>query len=571
MRLDSVLHRPMSEFAHAVDETKYVFRLRAGRDDIERVVFGYADRAAMTPSLSFENCTMNKVRADKYYDWFEIEIDIPYERVAYYFELSDGKEKIFYLGDCFEKDTNVGRSEYFQLPFNLRNDRLEIPEWTGDAIVYNIFPDSFASGKRYISRKSKTLLYEGEESSSNLGGTVRGIIENLDYIKELGCNCIYFNPLFAATSYHKYDTLDYFHIDPTRGSDGDFKELVTKAHSMNIKIIVDGVFNHVCYRHPFFRDVMENGDKSIYKEYFYDLGQGKVEIPEPGQNPTFTCFAYVPQMPKTNTANKELRDYFCKVGAYWVKEFDVDGWRLDVANEVDDEFLRKFRNTVKSAKKEAIVIGEVWENASHYINANMLDGAMNYDFRRFVGQFIAEEKIDAEEFDARISNLLFRYPKQAMISQLNLLDSHDVSRYLSVCNGDIDKMELSILFQMTFTGMPSIFYGDEAGLMGESESEYRQAMQFDNPCELREIYKRFIALRKQYPEFRKGTFNTIIANDKLYGFSRYYEGREISVYMNVGENSVQISPKGQVLLKKHFECGLLKSKGYIISIVNSGE
>ena len=453
----------MSEYAHAVDENTYVFRLRAKREDIKRCVFHYADRAVMEPVLTFSAADMSLVRRDKIYDWFEITVCLSYQRVAYFFELDGGDETVYYLGDCFEHDWEQNRSDYFQLPFNLRADRVTIPDWVHDAVVYNIFPDSFASGKHTISRKSAHSVYDGQPIGSLLGGTINGIRENLDYIRNLGCNCIYLNPVFAANSYHKYDILDYMRIDPLRGTDEEFRSLVNEAHAMGLRVIIDGVFNHISFQHPFFRDVLEKGRESAYYDWFYDLPEHP-KYPANGEAADYLCFAYVPEMPKTNTANPELRDYFCEVGAYWVREFDVDGWRLDVANEVDDSFLRAFHTAVKREKPDALVIGEVWENALHYFNGCMLDSAMNYDFRRFCDQFMAKRSIDAAEFDTRVSSLIMRCQKQGLPAQLNLLDSHDVSRFLTVCGGDRGRMELAVLFQMTFPGMPSIFYGDEKGL-----------------------------------------------------------------------------------------------------------
>lgn len=560
MNIASVLHRPMSEFACALSENKYVFRLRALKDDLSYVNFGYADRAAMTPKLSFDVLPMTKISSDKYYDWFEITLETEFERVAYYFEISDGKEIKYYLGECFEDTPDVERSDYFQLPFNHKADRIEVPEWVKEAVVYNIFPDSFASDRREILCKPTRQTYDGVECQSLLGGTVRGITQNLDYIKELGFNCIYLNPFFVADSYHKYDLVDYYHVDPTRGSDNDFKELVTKAHEMGIRVIIDGVFNHISSNHPFFVDVKKNGTKSKYYDCFYDLGDGSLSFPTEGEKPSYTCFAYVPQMPKTNTSNEFLKDYFCKVGEHWIKEYDVDGWRLDVANELDDGFLRAFRSTVKAAKSDAIVIGEVWENASHYINGNMLDGAMNYDFRRYLSQYIAKETIDGEEFLARINGMFMRYPKQSVDAQLNLLDSHDVSRFLSLCDGNLEKLELALVLLMTMPGMPCVFYGDEQGLMGITEPEYRRPMTFGQPID---IFPKLICTRGTVINGSNSVPGGFIS---VPGGLLTVSGGYFGVYINPSKAPMPIEDvKGTPILQKKYDCGILNSMGYLIT------
>ncbi len=539
MNPSTIFHRPLSEYAFAADDTHYVFRLRTVKGGAKSCRFYYADRAVMTPELEFFCVPMVKFREDLYFDWYEIRLETSFERIAYYFELTDGEETIFYFGDCYEMVGTPTRADYFQLPFNHRADRLSVPEWTKDAIVYNIFPDSFASGKRTISG----------DSEAGLGGTIGGIADNLDYIASMGFNCIYLNPIFAAESYHRYDTLDYYQVDPHMGTKDDLHALTEKAHSLGIRVILDGVFNHISSSHPMFRDVLQKGMESEYYSCFYRL-PARPRIPAPGASPEYTCFSYVSNMPKTNTADPYLRQYFCDVGTYWIREFDIDGWRLDVANELDDGFLRAFRKAVKAAKPDALIVGEVWENAAHYLNGDMLDSAMNYDFRRYARRFFAEESVSAEVFDTNVSTLLLRYRENALYAQLNLLDSHDVSRYLTLCGENIEKMELSVLLQMTFPGMPCVFYGDEKGLCGLSEKEYRQAMAWEVNHPLEEIYRKLIAMRKAHPALRYGDFRTNFASGKTYSYSRTWEGKTITVTMNLGDVPIDAPQQGRLLLKK---------------------
>lgn len=529
----------MSEYAFALDDTHYIFRLRTGKGEAESVRFYYADRAVMTPKLQFAPLPMEKLRTDRYFDWYEIRLETRFERIAYYFELQNGVETLFYYGDCYEMAGTPTRADYFQLPFNHRADRFAAPAWTRDAVVYNIFPDSFAAGKRLAPNGAPPCR----------GGTVRGVTENLDYIASLGFNCIYLNPIFAARSYHRYDTLDYYRIDPHMGAEDDLRDLVRRAHALGIRVILDGVFNHVSSDHPFFRDVLEKGRASRYYSCFYALPETP-RLPAAGELPGYTCFSYVADMPKTNTADPFLRQYFCDVGAYWVRKFDVDGWRLDVANELDDGFLRAFRASVKAAKSDALIVGEVWENAAHYLGGDMLDSAMNYDFRRYCRRFFAEQTVDAETFDTNVSTLLLRYNENALFAQLNLLDSHDVSRFLSLCGGKTERMELAVLLQMTFPGMPCVFYGDEKGLCGESEPEYRRPMAWDASSPLEEVYRRMIALRKTHPALRYGSFHTELACGGVYRYSRVWNGTKITVAMNLGAEPVKAEKRGTLLLKK---------------------
>lgn len=508
MNFEAIQHIPMSQQAHGIDPNHVVFRLRAGRDDLKHCTLFYADRACRLTPVIFSSVEMQVEAQDEWFDYFQVILESPYKRICYYFELDDGTQKLLYYGDFFTDHRVDDRSEYYQLPFNHPADIAAPPAWAQDAVVYNIFPDSFATGRRFISGKSSEKEWNGQITRGKLGGTLRGVIENLDYIQELGATCIYMNPIFAAGEYHKYDLLDYHHIDPCFGTDEDFRQLVNDGHARGMRVIIDGVFNHVGWNFFAFDDVVRNGENSKYKNWFYHL-QFPVERPEdPETYPTYECFGYERMMPKTNTCNPEVQEYFCEVGRYWVREFDIDGWRLDVASEINDGFWRAFRQAVKEEKAECILIGEVWETAQHWLNGDIFDSTMNYDFRKHCRRFFAEQSIDAAEFDARVTNMRMRYKLPVLYAQLNLLDSHDVSRFYSLCEKDPARMQLAVLFQMTFTGIPSVFYGDERGIYGLQEAEYRHEMTWSQePPPLAEFYKKAMHLRTEHPALCRGSYH----------------------------------------------------------------
>ncbi|MDR1703423.1 MAG: glycoside hydrolase family 13 protein [Clostridiales bacterium] len=538
MKIDAIQHIPMSEYAHALSETRVLFRLRAARGDLSSCILFFGDRADRMNPVSFTPAVMKVKYYDKLFDWWEIEFETPYRRLCYYFELYCGQEMLYYAG-LFGDNPPAERSEFFQLPYIHRADIAKAPEWVKDAVIYNIFPDSFATGRRYISKKPIEKEWTGEITRGKLGGTIRGITENVDYLLELGINCVYINPLFCAGEYHKYDLLDYYHVDPCFGTDADFKEMVDILHKNNIRIIIDGVFNHCGWRFFAFNDVVKNGRTSPYANWFYRLDFPVIR-PETGDtDPGYECFAYERLMPKLDTANPETAAYMLDVCKHWLKEYNVDGWRLDVADEVNDRFWQQFREAALSVNPNAFLIGELWVNASHWLDGSMFHSAMNYDFRKHCRDFFAAGAIDAEAFNARITDMLVRYRKNLVYSQLNILDSHDVSRFLSLCGGDKRRLKLALLFQMCFVGVPSVFYGDEQGFTGLLEDEYRRPMAWDGDMDMFNFYKWAIRLRRDNTALRRGEYETLYANKGLLAFKRFYKNNTMIIAINAGDDSAE--------------------------------
>lgn len=568
MNKSAVLHIPMSRFAFALSEDCFVIRLRAGKGDLDRCTLFYGDRACMSSPVRFTPVVMEKRYEDKLFDFYEMVLrDCP-RRICYYFQLEQGDEKIYYYADAFHEELPdlimedgfviEGRSEYYQYPYILRSEVVKLPEWFTHAVVYNIFPDSFADGRRSLTGAGKKVTHaDGTVRRSCLGGTIRGITENLDYICDLGFNCLYLNPIFGAGEYHKYDIVDYYHIDPCMGTDEDFLELTEAVHERGMHIIIDGVFNHCSWFFPQFEDVVQKGEASAYKDWFYKLTYPVVRPETEGTEPGYACFAYERKMPKLNTANPEVQDYFAKVGRYWIEKFHVDGWRLDVANEVDKNFWRKFRSAVRSANPEAVLIGEVWENAEVWLRGDMFDSVMNYDFRKHCRDFFALQKVTAEDFAWRMTDMFLRYPAQVSRGQLNLLDSHDVSRFYSLCGEDYGRFQAAFLYLCMAPGVPSVFYGDEKKIAGIREAEYRSAMPWQQHCETEaEFVRKVIGIRKEwvtpdddYRVLRADKENNLLVFERV--------GRHrIRVLIHMGDvpaNAEEYLAGGSILLQKGVE------------------
>lgn len=564
----AVTHIPLSQYAFASSERSLTIRLRCAAGELERCVLWYGDRVQPDDPIRFTPVDMERTAHELDFDYYEATFDSPYTRVCYYFELSGGREVLYLYADIFSAHLPAERSEFYQYPFLRREEIATVPDWLKRAVVYNIFPDSFASGRRSVrGTPSETLWENGLILKSRLGGTIRGITENLDYIAGLGFNCIYLNPIFTAGEYHKYDLLDYFHVSPNLGTDEEFRVLVERSHGLGLRVVIDGVFNHCSWRFFAFDDVVRNGERSQYRDWFYDLAFPVIRPPE-GVPPGYASFAYEPKMPKLNTSSPEVRDYFMNVCAHWLREYHVDGWRLDVANEVDREFWRDFRRTARAIDPDSVMIGEIWENAESWLRGDMFDSAMNYDFRRHCRDFFALGAIGAAQFSARVTQMLYRYPAGIAQGQLNLLDSHDVSRFLSLCGGDIRRLRLAEVFLFTAPGAPCVFYGDELGMSGTREADYRGPMPWDDPpYDLRAFFQRLAALRREDDLLALGSWRTLYAEGRLYAYERRLGNRSVIVALNAGSQPAHWGsrlPSGEPCLSQGWGKGELDSFGYAV-------
>lgn len=537
MNKSAILHIPLSQYAYAENEHLLTIRLRTARDDIKKCMLYYGDRVDPAEPIAVKELVMQKISTDELFDYYETAIKDDYTRVCYYFLLDDGCERQYYYGRGFCREMTCNRTEYFQFPYIRREDIFDIPEWAEDIVMYHIFPDSFASARRVLSGKGNCIALSKEiDSVSHLGGTLKGVCENLDYLKNLGINCIYLNPIFAANSYHKYDTIDYFAIDPCFGELEDLKQLVQQCHARGIRVILDGVFNHCGPDFFAFRDVLEKGKASEYYDWFYYMPE-PVEYKDP---PSYEAFAYVKDMPKLNTGNPKVADYLCAVGTYWIKEADIDGWRLDVANEINHDFWRRFRREVRSVKPDIFLVGEIWEEAGCWLMGDQFDSTMNYTFSYLCKDFFAKRTMHVTEFDAQIQRMIMRYPRRVALAQMNFLDSHDVPRFLSFCGGDIKKMELAFFYLFMGVGVPSVFYGDECYIDGVKENEYRKAMPWDQNHTCIKQFQTWIRLRKEHVALRRGNYRSVYCDDAsgCYGFLRECEEECLLILINNGTEKV---------------------------------
>ncbi|CAM2998897.1 alpha-glycosidase [Paenibacillus sediminis] len=543
MLLEAIYHRNKQIWAYAYDGQTIHLRLRAKKGDLTKVEAMVGDKYAWDKTM--ELIPMTVFASDELFDYWECEVKPPFRRLRYGFVLQDGKEKIWMTESDFMKEPPANPDRLFDFPFINPVDVFKTPAWVKDAIFYQIFPERFANGDKSNDPKGVEPWGGKPRPDNFFGGDLQGVIDHLDHLTTLGVNAIYFTPIFKATTNHKYDTEDYMQVDPHFGDVETLKKLVKLAHDRGIRIVLDAVFNHSGRTFAPFVDVLKNGEKSKYKDWFH-VRKFPLEVID--GIPTYDTFAFEPMMPKLNTEHPEVKAYLLKVAEFWIKEVGIDGWRLDVANEVDHEFWREFRRVVKNANPDAYILGEIWHESSAWLQGDQFDAVMNYPFTNAVLDFFIEQKIDAESFSNYIGKQLGRYPRQANEVAFNLLDSHDTARLLTLAKGNKDKMKLAALFQFTFTGTPCIYYGDEVGLDGGPDPDCRKCMEWDPKKQdlgLFSFYQQLISLRKNHSAMRGGTitFLDAKANSTKLAYVREDENEKLVIFANNDSKAQTIDVK----------------------------
>ena len=498
MELSAIIHQANKRYAYALDKDTFLIRLRCKKDDISKAILHYREKYIPISFIDTrKEVEMERYAADGISDYYQIRINIHVVCLRYYFELIDQKgDKVYFGNERFFKD-EIERIDFmFDLPQTLREEEMFItPKWAENKIVYQIFPSRFASSIDV----SDELWYKSPiKHNDNLGGNLRGIINRLDHMIELGVDILYLTPIFRSPSSHKYGTIDYYCIEPTFGSKEDLIELVDKCHKANIKVVLDGVFNHTSVDFFAFRDIRDNKEKSKYLDWYYI--EGFPLIMKWGEKPNFKTFSYFGGMPKLNENNPSVRRYFIDVAKYWIKEAKIDGWRLDVADEIAHSFWREFRREIKEEYPNTLIIGEVWHYADDFLDGDEWDTVMNYDFYFAVKRLLAEEAITASEFYYELLKVKGKVHYRVYPILWNLLDSHDTERFYHSVNYNKDKMKLAAAFQLLLPGMPFIYYGDEYGMEGGKDPDCRRGMYWDSKyqdLEIYEWYKRLIEVRKK--------------------------------------------------------------------------
>lgn len=559
---EAILHMPKSNYAYGYDQDTLHIRIRTKIDDAKGITLrigdpyiwlkGGADGGNMDASSgsgwSGVDVEMVKEVTTDYHDYWIASFKPTHKRSRYAFVIKGHQEKLL-VGErriITVSDDNLwvlsDLSNFYCFPYLNQKDVHKIPSWVKNTVWYQIFPDRFSNGDPTLD-KDYFENWGSRPSRNNFnGGDIQGIINKLDYLEDMGITGLYLCPIFEATTNHRYDTIDYKKIDATLGDEKTFKTLVDEAHKRGIKIMLDAVFNHMGYKAPAWLDVVKNNETSKYKDWFhinkfpvYDKTFDKLD----GRHLNYETFGRVKQMPKVNTENQEVIDYFTGVGKYWVEKFNIDAWRIDVANEVDHHFWRVFRNEVKSIDPEVYLLGEIWHDAQPWLQGDQFDAAMNYPLTHAMKQFFCTHTINQTQFIHAVNQVKVSYSRQVTENTFNLLDSHDTSRLLTTADGHVGRIKLSYLFMMTQLGSPCIYYGSELPMAGQNANgreDHRKCMTFDHQGgDMHQFMTSIIKLRHRTDVF-KSADNEWIEHDQIL----IYKKNHIVVMMHNKDDEIEI-------------------------------
>ena len=493
-----------------------------------------------------------------------------------------------------------------------------IPDWVYGSVMYQVFPERFANGRSAINPKNTVEWGSVPTRLDFQGGDLYGVIDKLDHIESLGVNILYLNPIFLSGSTHKYDSWDHFKVDPTLGGDDGLKDLISNCHDRNIKVILDCSLNHVHPRHFAFQDIVKNGEKSEYKNWFtifdypvrlihrphlyantykvgwdgneeeykrylektFDETKVPVEVRDddgPIVEPSYKAWWGVPDMPKVNFESKEARQWALDVTKHWIENFDIDGWRMDVAKELDFSFWKEFRDIAHKANKDTLLISEIFGDTSQWLQGDRFDGTMNYSFREAMTDYFATKRINNKEFADSLANLYSMYSFEALSSCQNLLSSHDVKRFLNRCGNEEDGLLGAIFLQATFPGIAGIYYGDEVGLGGADDPFNREPFPWHSEeswnSTILDYTKKLMNIKKSSSIFKYGRFELLDDNEQFVAFRRILKDESMLCIINRSKssNDFNIISNAHSVNVIHGDCTANLDQGMIRITNNSGD
>ncbi|RQN01664.1 glycoside hydrolase family 13 protein [Clostridium butyricum] len=480
--------------------------------------------------------------------------------LGYYFILIDGYDRVYY-GNNDEHLGGIGQIyTYNPVPYQITiYKKSNLPDWYKEGIIYQIFVDRFCNGNDdgsinnpkknsfIYGRWDDTPVYIKDYQGRTIrwdfyGGNIRGIIKKLDYIKSLGVNIINLSPIFKSSSCHKYDAGDYDIIDEMFGTEEDFKELCEKAKSKDIKIILDGVFSYTSSDSRYFNKAGNYDEIGAYQSpnskyhNWYKFNRYPYG---------YECWWGIEGRPNINVMHNSYIDFLVNRDDSIIKKWidlGASGWRLNVTDELPDEFIEIIRDRLDTLDKETVLIGDVWDDASNkisyskkrrYLYGKEIQSVTNYPLRESLINF-TRGYIKSDKLKKKVMSLYENYPREVFLGNINLIGTSDTERILTVLDGNIRCLKIIVALQFTIPGVPLIYYGDETGVTGGKDPDNRKSYPWENEdVDLIGFYKRIAQIRNGQDALKKGDFNIFDTEEDIFAFERVYENERIVVVVNI--------------------------------------
>lgn len=563
MTEQAILHLPDSQYCYASGDSTVEITLRTGAGDcFDSVTLVYGNKYDYY--IKQKRAPLVKKFSDANYDYYTVALGLDDVRLVYVFELVQGGSTYYFSEDGITQTYDFSLAYYnaFQFPYINSADVMREVDWMHSAVFYEIFVDRFCRGD-YVKNDAYINLRWGEipTPKSFAGGDLRGIIDKLEYLRELGVNAVYLTPVFCSVSNHKYDISDYFAVDPQFGSAETLKELVAKAHGYGMKVVLDAVFNHCSENLAQFQDVLKNGRNSPFYDWFIVRGD---TIDYAAGN--YEYFGVCKYMPKFNTSNREVQKFLAGIAVHWIETCDIDGWRLDVADEVSHDFWRYFRKRVKTAKKDCVILGENWHDSNPFLRGDQFDGIMNYALTKACMDYFVAGTLNAQGFAHKLSALYVRNNRMANGMMLNLLDSHDTHRFYTLAEKNADKVICALAVTYMHTGAPCLYYGTENFTEGGYDPDCRRTMDWDEGKQnIRSLLGVLSALR-QCPEIERGEI-AFSSENGLFVLERKADGI-LRLTVNNTKKSAPVRVRGEIAASHKFADNTLAAGGFVIQRIS---
>ncbi|MBQ5471664.1 MAG: alpha amylase N-terminal ig-like domain-containing protein [Treponema sp.] len=578
MNTSAISHRCSYTDCYAYNSDYLEINLKTGHDITQVFVIWQdtgANRIAAKGIWNGAKVPMTKKFSLSQNDIWNCQIEPPFKRTDYYFEIHCGDEKILLFENDFateeEYKNTPGSYGKFKMAWMNPSDIVKVPSWVKDTIWYQIFPERFCSeGKHFKRLKNKDWYDDGNmEWDDFYGGDLAGIISKLEYLKDLGISGIYLTPIFESTSNHKYNTTDYTKIDPDFGTEEEMIELIEKAHSLGIRIMLDAVFNHSGLDFAPWQDVLVNQKNSRYKDWFFINKFPVTKDMASTEDGRYFSFDFVHGMPKLNTNNPEVQEYFTEICRKWVRDWKIDGIRFDVANEISHSFVKKLHRELLAENPELYLLGEIWTDSLSWLNGDEYHSVMNYPFQNAVERFFKNGTPLKESLD-RVYSMYYRQTNDALF---NLLDTHDTGRLIDTCNS-IEEFYQQLTILMTMQGTPCIYYGTEIALGGSDGPYNRRPMPWKKleEKESQDVFKTVQAIlnvRNQNKAARSETVKFVShENQKLLEYIKVdtEAGEKLRVIINASDKEEKIQLWGQTVFQIKADGDTIKSGGILIQV-----